>query len=111
MSHARIIIFCLAALLLPPVARAAQVTATLDRDNVQLGDTVTLNIRVEGATSSVAILSSAPMIASCEPCTSALMTSGNSLRPEVLACAIICSSEPRMPVARAACFSRFWRTR
>jgi hypothetical protein len=55
MSHARIIIFCLAALLLAPVARAAQVTATLDRDNVQLGDTVTLNIRVEDATSSVAM--------------------------------------------------------
>lgn len=52
MSHARIIVCCLFALLLAPVARAAQVTATLDRDNVQLGDTVTLNIRVEGATSS-----------------------------------------------------------
>ncbi len=55
MSHARIIIFYLAALLLAPVARAAQVTATLDRNNVQLGDTVTLNIRVEDATSSVAM--------------------------------------------------------
>ena len=63
------------------------------------------------ATSSVPSLSSAPMIASTEPCTSALITSGNSLRPEVLACAIICSSEPRMPVARAAIFSRFWRAR
>ncbi|CAM5399399.1 hypothetical protein [Rhodanobacter lindaniclasticus] len=52
MSHARIIVCCLFALLLAPVARAAQVTATLDRDNVQLGDTATLNIRVEGATSS-----------------------------------------------------------
>src|SRR5471032_826073 len=52
-------------------------------------------------TSSVPSLSSAPMTASSEPCTSALITSGNSLRPEVLACAIICSSEPRMPVARA----------
>ncbi|MGN6654623.1 MAG: BatD family protein [Rhodanobacter sp.] len=55
MSHVRIILFCLAALLLAPVARAAQVTATLDRDHVQLGDTVTLNIRVEGAASSVAM--------------------------------------------------------
>ncbi|HZX71052.1 MAG TPA: BatD family protein [Rhodanobacter sp.] len=32
-----------------PAARAAQVTATLDRTQVQLGDTVTLNVRVEGA--------------------------------------------------------------
>ena len=36
------------------------------------------------ATSSVPSFSSAPMIASSEPCTSALMTSGNSLRPAVL---------------------------
>ena len=42
------------------------------------------------------------MIASTEPCTSPLMISGNSLRPAVLTCAIICSSEPRMPVWRAA---------
>ena len=62
-------------------------------------------------TSSVPSLSSAPMIASSEPCTSALMMSGNSLRPEVLSCDIICSSEPRMPVWRAAAFSRFWRAR
>ena len=53
-------------------------------------------------TSSVPSLSSAPAIASIEPCTSPLMTSGNSLRPAVLTCAIICSSEPRMPVWRAA---------
>ena len=36
-------------------------------------------------------------MASSEPCTSALMTSGKSLRPAVLSCDIICSSEPRMP--------------
>ena len=49
------------------------------------------------------------MIASSEPCTSALMMSGNSLRPAVLSWLIICSSEPRMPVARAATLSRFCR--
>ena len=52
-----------------------------------------------------------PMIASTEPCTSPLMISGNSLRPLVLSWLIICSSEPRMPVARAETFSRFWRAR
>ena len=36
------------------------------------------------ATSSVPSFSSAPMIASTEPCTSPLMTSGNSLRPDGL---------------------------
>ncbi|MGN6706077.1 MAG: BatD family protein [Rhodanobacter sp.] len=55
MSHARIIVLCLFALLLVPAAHAAQVSATLDRDHVQLGDTVTLNIRVEGATASAAM--------------------------------------------------------
>jgi len=55
MSHARIIVLCLFALMLVPVAHAAQVSATLDRDHVQLGDTVTLNIRVEGATASAAM--------------------------------------------------------
>jgi hypothetical protein len=35
-------------LLLPVLARAAQVHASLDRNQVQLGDTVTLNLRVEG---------------------------------------------------------------
>ena len=57
-------------------------------------------------TSLVPSFSIAPMIASSEPCTSALMTSGNSLRPAVLSWLIICSSEPRMPVARAAILSR-----
>ena len=37
----------------PLLAQAAQVTATLDRDSVQLGETVTLNVRVEGATGGV----------------------------------------------------------
>ena len=55
MSHPRIIALCLFALLLAPLARAAQVSATLDRNTVQLGDTVTLNIRVEGANASTAM--------------------------------------------------------
>src|SRR3979411_1441534 len=50
--------------------------------------------------SGVPSLSSDPTIASTEPCTSPLITSGNSLRPEVLSWLIICSSEPRMPLAR-----------
>src|SRR5215216_6774216 len=53
------------------------------------------------ATSSVPSLSSAPMIASTEPCTSPLITSGNSLRPALLSWLIICSSEPRMAPPRA----------
>ncbi|EIM01000.1 hypothetical protein RHOFW104T7_01190 [Rhodanobacter thiooxydans] len=40
--------------LVPALASAAQVTATLDRDHVQLGETVTLNVRVEGNTGGVA---------------------------------------------------------
>ena len=42
---------------------------------------------MRAATSSVPSFSSEPRIASIEPCTSPLMTSGNSLRPEVLSCA------------------------
>lgn len=36
--------------LMPALAGAAEVTATLDRDHVQLGETVTLNVRVQGDT-------------------------------------------------------------
>ena len=36
--------------LVPALAGAAEVTATLDRDHVQLGETVTLNVRVQGDT-------------------------------------------------------------
>ena len=43
----------LALLLLPGLLHATAVTATLDRNSVQLGDTVTLNLRVEGANSGV----------------------------------------------------------
>jgi hypothetical protein len=42
-------------LLLPAVAHAARVTATLDRNSVQLGETVTLNVRVEGGNSGMAM--------------------------------------------------------
>ena len=67
--------------------------------------------RMRAATSSVPSFSSDPRMASSEPCTSALTISGNSLRPEVLSCDIICSSEPRMPEIEAAAFSRFWWAR
>ncbi|KRE86187.1 hypothetical protein ASG75_08170 [Rhodanobacter sp. Soil772] len=40
--------------LIPALAGAAEVTATLDRDHVQLGETVTLNVRVQGDTGGVA---------------------------------------------------------
>jgi hypothetical protein len=56
MSFPRVVAMCLfALLLLPAAARSAQVTATLTRDHVQLGDTVTLNVRIEGARGSVAM--------------------------------------------------------
>ena len=54
MMFRRVIATCwLALLLLPGLLHAAAVTATLDRNSVQLGDTVTLNLRVEGANSGV----------------------------------------------------------
>ena len=54
MKFARVFAICLFALLaVPAAARAAQVTATLDRSHVQLGDTVTLNLRIVGAQGSV----------------------------------------------------------
>ncbi|HWU75615.1 MAG TPA: BatD family protein [Rhodanobacter sp.] len=55
MSFRRLIaVWVLAVLLLcPAVAGATDVTATLDRSSVQLGDTVTLNLRVLGAGSNV----------------------------------------------------------
>ncbi len=40
--------------LVPALAGAAEVTATLDRDHVQLGETVTLNVRVQGDTGAAA---------------------------------------------------------
>src|SRR5246500_2547336 len=62
--------------------------------------------RMRAATSSVPSFSSEPRIASSEPCTSALTISGNSLRPEVLSCDIICSSEPRIPEMLAGAIAR-----
>ncbi|MCX7515071.1 BatD family protein [Frateuria hangzhouensis] len=44
----RRVLALMALLLLPVLAHAAQVQASLDRNQVQLGDTVTLNLRVEG---------------------------------------------------------------
>ena len=58
-------------------------------------------------TSSVPSLSRAAMIASTEPCTSPLMTSGNSLRPAVLSWDIRSASDPRAAPPRTAAFSRF----
>ncbi|HVC15895.1 MAG TPA: BatD family protein [Rhodanobacter sp.] len=43
----------LALLLLPALGRAADVQATLDRNSVQLGDTVTLNLRVNHSSGNV----------------------------------------------------------
>ena len=42
-------LLCLLVLLSPGVALAAQVSARLDRNQVSLGDTVTLNIEIDGA--------------------------------------------------------------
>lgn len=42
-------VFLLVCLMVPLAAWATTVTATLDRNQVQLGDTVTLNLRIEGA--------------------------------------------------------------
>ena len=53
MRHARFAAWCLCLLLLPLAAHAVEVHATLDRSTVQLGDTVTLNVHVEGAVSGV----------------------------------------------------------
>jgi hypothetical protein len=50
----RIAVWCLLLLVWPLAAHAVDVQATLDRSTVQLGETVTLNVRVEGATGNVA---------------------------------------------------------
>lgn len=44
-----------ALLVFPGLAGATNVTATLDRSSVQLGDTVTLNVRIQGASSDLAM--------------------------------------------------------
>lgn len=48
-------------LLLPALAQAATVTATLDRSSVQLGDTVTLNLHVHGTSSFSGMPNLAPL--------------------------------------------------
>lgn len=54
MMFRRVIAACwLALLVLPGLVHASEVTATLDRSSVQLGDTVTLNLSVHGANSGV----------------------------------------------------------
>ncbi len=74
MRFARVAAMCLLALLLVPVlALATQVSATLDRSDVQLGDTVTLNVRVEGALSQVDM----PDLTALSPDFSVLGTSQN----------------------------------
>ena len=56
MSFARAAAISLFALLLvPAAAQASKVTATLDRSQVQLGDTVTLNLRIDDAHGNVAM--------------------------------------------------------
>ena len=79
---------------LKPMIAAPEASASVTSDS-EMPPTPEWMMRAP--TSSVPSFSSAPTIASTEPCTSPLMTSGNSLRPAVLTCAIICSSEPRMP--------------
>lgn len=55
MLRRRVIICLLLLVLLPVAAHAARVTATLDRNSVQLGETVTLNVRVEGGRSGMSM--------------------------------------------------------
>lgn len=58
----RLVCLCLLLCLAVPVlARAVDVQATLDRNSVQLGETVTLNLRVSGAGGSVAMPDLAPL--------------------------------------------------
>lgn len=56
MRHRRFAAWCLLlCLLLPMFAHAADVQATLDRSSVPLGETVTLNLRIQGDVSTVAM--------------------------------------------------------
>lgn len=48
MKRSRLLGLLVALLLVPALSHATRVTATLDRDRVALGDTVTLNLRAEG---------------------------------------------------------------
>ena len=62
----------------------------------------TAECKTRTATSSVEIFSSEPTIASSEPCTSDLTTTGSSLAMPAAICENICSSVPRAP-AVATC--------
>lgn len=54
--HRRLIAWCLLALLLiPALANAADVQATLDRSTVALGETVTLNLHIQGDAGNIAM--------------------------------------------------------
>ena len=54
--HRRLIAWCLLALLLiPALANAAEVQATLDRNTVALGETVTLNLHIQGDAGNIAM--------------------------------------------------------
>ncbi len=56
MIHRRLFAWCLLALLLlPTFAQAADVQATLDRNSVALGETVTLNLHIQGDASNLAM--------------------------------------------------------
>ena len=64
--------------------------------------------RICAETSSVPSLSSEELIASAEPCTSALISSGNLATPESLSWFIICSSEVTPVTAERSRTTR-WR--
>jgi hypothetical protein len=54
--YRRLIAWCLLALMLiPAFVHAADVQATLDRNSVALGETVTLNLRIQGDASNLAM--------------------------------------------------------
>jgi hypothetical protein len=93
---------------LKPMMAAFEAAARLTSDSVM---PPTPDRMTRAATSSVPSFSSACPIASTEPCTSPLTSNGKTLRPSVWSWFIICSSEPRLPMTRAAAFSRFRRLR
>ena len=83
---------------------ASEASASVTSDSV-MPPTAACSTRA--ATSSVLSSSNADTIASTEPCTSPLMTTGNSLRPVAFSWLIISTSEERVPPTRAAAISRF----
>jgi len=89
---------------LKPITAAPEASASEMSDS-EMPPTPACTTRA--ATSSVLSFSSAARIASTEPCTSPLTTSGNSLRPAVLSWLIMSESEERAEPPRTASFSRF----